>query len=57
MTSDEVQAVIEAEVGGDWSQSNAYGVDLRNCLVQPRKVACRNTFPKLDEGKPLQLGV
>jgi hypothetical protein len=57
MTSAEVQAIVKAEIGGDWSQSNAHGVDLRKCLVQPRKVACRNTFPKLHGGKPLELWI
>jgi hypothetical protein len=57
MTSAEVRAIVEAEIGGDWSQSNSHAVDLRRCLVQPRQVACRNTFPKLDAGKPLQLWI
>jgi hypothetical protein len=57
MTAAEVRAIIEAEIDGNWSQSNAHSVDLRKCLVQPRKVACRNTFPKLDGGKPLQLWI
>jgi len=57
MTPAEVRAIVEAEVGGDWSQSNSHGVDLRKCLVKPRKVACRNTFPKLNKGKPLQLWI
>jgi hypothetical protein len=57
MTSAEVREVVEAEVGSDYSQSNAHGVDLRRCLVQPRNVSCRNTFPKLNSGKPLQLWI
>jgi|SRR5258708_4822342 hypothetical protein len=57
MTSAEVQMLVKTEIGGDWSQSNAHGVDLRKCLVQPRKVACRNTFPKLHGGKPLELWI
>jgi hypothetical protein len=57
MTSAEVRAIVEAEIGGNWSQSNAHGVDLQRSLVQPRKVACRNTFPKLNGGKPLQLWI
>lgn len=57
MTSVEVRAIIEAEIGGDWSQSNAHGVDLRKCLVQPRKAVCRNTFPKLEGGKSLPLWI
>jgi hypothetical protein len=57
MTSAEVRAIVEAEIGGDWSQSNAHAVDLRQCLVQPWKATGRNTFPTLDGGKPLQLWV
>jgi hypothetical protein len=57
MTAADVRAIVEAEIGGNWSQSNAHSVDLRKCLVQPRKVACRNTFPKLDGGKLLQLWI
>lgn len=57
MTSTEVRAIVEEETGGDWSRSNSHAVDLRKCLVPPRKVACRDTFPKLNGGKPLQLWV
>jgi hypothetical protein len=57
MTSDEVRLIIEAEIDGDWSQSNTHSVDLRRCLVQPRKVPCRNTFPKSDSGKSLDLWI
>jgi hypothetical protein len=57
MTSAEVRAIIEAKLDGDLSTTNGHGVDLRKCLVEPRRVACRNTFPKLQEGKPLQLWI
>jgi hypothetical protein len=57
MSSAEVQAIIEAEIDGNRSQSIAHGVDLRRCLVHPRKVACRNTFPKLHDGRPLELWI
>jgi hypothetical protein len=57
MTSAELQEIVHGEIGGDWSQSNSHGVDLRKCLVQPRKVACRNTFPMLHGGRPLQLWI
>ena len=57
MIAAEVRAIIESEIGNDWSQTNSHGVDLRRCLVPPRLVACRNTFPKLDGGKPLQLWI
>jgi hypothetical protein len=29
----------------------------KGSLVQPRKVACRSTFPELNGGKPLQLWI
>jgi hypothetical protein len=57
MTSAEVRAIVEAQIGDNLSQSNAHGVDLGKCLVQPRKASCRNTFPKLNGGKALQLWV
>lgn len=53
----EVRAIVESEIDGDWSRSNSHRVDLRKCVVRPRKVACRNTFPKLNGGKPLDLWI
>ncbi len=57
MTSAEVQALVNAEIGDDWSHSKRHGVDLRRCLIEPRQVVCRNTFPKLQRGKPLRLWI
>ncbi len=57
MTAQEVRAIVQAEIGSDWSRSNSHGVDLRSCLVQPRKVVCQNTFPQLNKGKPLELWI
>src|SRR5262249_34327658 len=57
MTSAEVRAIVEAEIGSDWSQPNAHGIDLRECLVEPRLVSCRNTFPRLHGGRPLTLWI
>lgn len=57
MTAAQVRAIIDAELGNDLSRSNSHGVDLRRCLVEPRKVKCRNTFPKLNGGKPLELWI
>lgn len=57
MTSAEVRALVEAEIGGDWPQSNSHAVDLRRCLVHPRQVAGRDPLPKLDAGTPLQLWI
>jgi hypothetical protein len=57
MPSAEVRGIVEAEFGGDWSQPNAHGIDLRKCLVEPRLVSCRNTFPQLNGGRPLTLWI
>ena len=57
MTSGEVRAIVEAELEEDWSQPNAHGIDLRKCLVAPRKVAVRSTVPRLDGGKALDLWI
>lgn len=37
MTPEEVTQNIEKEINGQWSLSNAHGVDLRRCLVSPTK--------------------
>jgi len=57
MTSAEVRAIVEGEIEGDSSGSNAHAVDLQKCLVPPRKAVCRNSFPALDDGGPLQLWI
>jgi hypothetical protein len=57
MTSVEVRAYVETQIGTNWSPENSHGVDLRKCLVAPRKAACRNTFPRLNGGKPLHLWI
>jgi hypothetical protein len=57
MTPAEVRAILESELAGDWSKSNSHGVDLKACVVEPRKVTCRSTFPKLNGGKSLQLWI
>jgi len=35
MTPAEVQAIVEAEIGDDWSLSNLHHVDLRTSVVRP----------------------
>jgi hypothetical protein len=35
MTADEVRALVETEIAGDWSRTNHHGCDLRRCLVEP----------------------
>jgi hypothetical protein len=57
VTAAEVQALVLEEIGDDWSLSNAHGVDLRKCLVPPRKVRCKNTFPELRGGKPFDVWI
>jgi hypothetical protein len=57
MTADEVRAVVNAEVGDDWSRSTSHGVDLKACVVAPWLVRCRNTFPELEGGRPLDLWI
>ena len=36
---------IEKEIGDRWSETNWHGLDLKKCLVEPRLVSVRNTFP------------
>lgn len=35
MTGEAVRELIEREIAGDWSRTNAHGCDLRRCLVPP----------------------
>ena len=37
MESGEILTLIELEIAGDWSHTNAHGVNLRTCLVTPEK--------------------
>jgi hypothetical protein len=37
MTPKEISKLIEKEINGDWSISNAHGCDLKKCLVRPKK--------------------
>lgn len=57
MTSAEVRAIVESEIGAIWSQSNSHGIDLKKCIVLPRTVNCRNTLPKLNKGNPPELWI
>ena len=36
MTPKEISKMIEKEIGGDWSITNAHNCDLR-CLIRPKK--------------------
>lgn len=44
MEASEITGMIEHEIGGDWSLSNAHGVDLRRCLVEPTRRVYENSF-------------
>ena len=35
MEAAEVYQIVEREILGDWSSSNAHGVDLKRCLINP----------------------
>jgi hypothetical protein len=48
-TPEEIKAVIEQEIGGDWSRSNLHGCDLHRCLVEPVKRQYENSFKKGEE--------
>lgn len=37
MKPKEISQMIEKEIGGDWSISNAHGCDLKKCLIRPKK--------------------
>ncbi len=45
MTSDEVANLVHQQIGKRWDQSNAHGVDLRKCLVQPKRVEMGVSIP------------
>ena len=38
MTSKEVAALVEMQIGGDWNRTNLHDVDLRTCLTTPQKL-------------------
>jgi len=44
MEASEVSAIIEHEIAGKWSLSNAHGVDLRRCLVPPTRQLYEDSF-------------
>ena len=52
MNASEISKIIEREIDGDWSRSNAHGVDLKRCLVAPVKHTYRDSFK---EGETIEL--
>lgn len=57
MTSDEVRAIVESEIGDDRSLTNPHGVVLETCLVSPRLVRCQSHLFQADGGHPVDLWV
>jgi len=45
MTSSEVKALIQAEIAGRREIPNSHGVELSECLVEPRQIQCRDASP------------
>lgn len=39
MKPKEITQMIEKEINGDWSISNAHGCDLKMCLIRPKRRA------------------
>jgi len=52
MSPAEVAELVAAEINGEWSRSNAHGVDLRKCLVAPAKRLYEDSFA---EGRTIEL--
>jgi hypothetical protein len=52
MEASEVSRIIEDEIDGNWSVSNAHGVELKRCLVTPTKHAYEDSFK---EGETIYL--
>ncbi len=38
MTSDQVRELVEAAIGDQWHRSNLHRVNLRSCVIEPRKL-------------------
>lgn len=56
MLSFEVKQLIETEIARvGWSFTNAHGVDLKKCLIEPQKISCHSTFSKLGDVQSLLL--
>ena len=52
MTQSEVANLVAVEIGGDYGRTNHHNLNLRDSLVTPRLVPCRNTFPDPEKPKP-----
>ncbi len=49
MTSSEVQSLVWAEIDESLTETNAHGVDLRSCLVKPKRIQV--IWRKVRDGK------
>ena len=52
MKASDVSEIIEQEIAGNWSLSNAHGVALKRCLVVPTKRIYEDSF---NQGETLEL--
>ena len=52
MEASEVSQIVENEINGNWSVSNAHGVDLKRCLVVPARRDYADSFA---DGQSLSL--
>jgi hypothetical protein len=52
MKTSDVRNRVEQEIAENWGRSNAHGVDLRTCLVDPRRQQYRDSF---DQSRTLDL--
>ena len=55
MNANEVKEIIEKEIAGRRVASNWHDVDVRACLVEPRKISAQNTFPHPGRPEPKTL--
>lgn len=44
MEASEVSKIIEHEINGNWTLSNAHGVNLKRCLLTPTKQIYEDSF-------------
>lgn len=52
MNASEISEIIECEIDGNWSLSNAHGIDLKRCLTIPTKRVYEDSF---DQNESLEL--
>ncbi len=57
MTPAEISAIIQREIDAAPRLAHSHGVDLGRCLVTPRKLQFKNSFPNYKRGEPLDLWI